>query len=574
MSDEVQAAEAAPDAMAADSPADAPVMGQSVPLVWPADGLQPHRFAGMFRMLTPEERVAFDQDIRERGLLNKIVVFQDQILDGRNRYLALVDSGFFDEDGQRGRDDESGIDDWRDFPEFFEEFTGDEAEALEYAWSLNEQRRHDNPTQRATAAARYANLRDVTLREAAEKFAVSERQVSSAQHVLEHGVPELEQAMEQGRIPAYLAEQVADLDEDEQRDVVAAEKPARAARERLSDPPPLSTSGEVVKPLDAAVFVAFAEAVLKVGAMGHAATPDILNRLAFEHQLLADQDGVLNLNRPARLAIELARKKLNLAEGKWQGVSALIIGSAGLPDDFDGLCQAYRNAIVLYDRAVRGKDLQGQADYSVAMEAVLLKAGDRASEVMAAARAPDGTVPMWGQQGCFITVATERGYTVRAIVSLGRYPAIYALDAGKPFPSETGFRAVSWEFASRESVEAYAQSLLGAAIRSHDNQVPSTEMPLPQTVYQLREGATVGPIAVDPAGQELDRSAYDAALGALSEPRGKLHQGTAEAAIRAGVACGISRTQMAEDLGHPTGTIKTWTSRLGLTGGSRKAAAE
>lgn len=555
MSDEMQAAEAVP--------ADAPVMGQSVPLTWPGEGPQPHRFAGMFRMLTPEERVAFDEDIRERGLLNKIVIFQDQILDGRNRYLALVESGWFDEDG------EEGVDDWRDWPEFFTEFEGDEAEALEYAWSLNEQRRHDNPTQRATAAARYANLRDVTLKEAAEKFAVSERQVSSAQHVLEHGVPELEEAMEQGRIPAYLAEQVADLDEDEQRDVVAAEKPARAAREKLQEPPPLATSGEVVKPIDAAVFVAFAEAVLKVGALGHAATPDILNRLAFEHQLLADQDGVLNLNRPARLAIELARKKLMIADGQWRGMSALIIGSAGLPDDFDELCQAYRNAIVLYDRAVRGKDAQRQADYSVAMEAILLKAGDRASEVQAAARAPDGTVPMWGQQGCFIAEAIVSGVKVRAIVSMGRWPAIYAVDAGEPFPSETGFLSCSPHDAVAQSVEHWAGLLIVFAVAGRDRSRP---MPLPQKVYTLREGATTGPIAVDPAGQELDRSAYDAALAALTEPRGQLHQSTAEAAIRAGVACGISRTQMAEDLGHPTGTIKTWTARLGLTDGSRKAA--
>lgn len=546
----------------------APEKGISIPDAWPLSGLKAHRFAGIFRMLGEEEHARLAADIAERGLLNPIVVFEDAVLDGRNRYLALVDNGAFDPEE----------DDWEDFPELFTAFDGDEEEALEFVWSLNEQRRHDNPTQRALSAARYANLRDVTQAEAAARFSVSERSLSSAQHVLEHGVPELERAMDDGRLPAYLAEQVADLDEDEQREVAKSDKPAKAARQKLADPPPLASSGDVVRPTDPSVLVMFAAAVLKVGAMGSTLTPKSIDALALEHQLLADHDGTFNLNRPTVLAIELARQKMKLAADTWAGQSALVMGAAGLPEDFDGLVQAYRNALVLYDRAIRTGDTAGEASYGVALETVLFKAGsirlDMPREIEAAVRAPDGVVPMWGQQGCFIAEGEWRDYKIKAIVSLGKFNAIYAVTPGAPFPSETGFRSLTWDRFGDREVMQYGVSLIQAAIRGHINGPSySSQMPVPQTVYRLDDGAVTGPVAVDIAGLELDRSAYDAALAALTEPRGKLHQSTAADAIRAGVAAGISRAQMAEDLGHPLGTIQTWTARLDVAGKGQGRAA-
>lgn len=547
----------------AETRADAgPERGLAIPEVWPIAGLRPHRFAGIFRMLSADEHARLAADIAERGLLNRIVVFDGAVLDGRNRYLALVDTGAFDPEE----------DAWEDFPELFEPFAGNEDGALEFVWSVNEQRRHDTPTQRAMSAQRYANLRDVTLAEAARRFGVSERQVSSAQHVAEHGVPELGQAMDEGRIPAYLAEQVADLDDDEQRDVVRAEKPAKAAREKLAEPPPLATSGEVIKALDPSVLVMFSAAVLKVGAMGHTLTPATLDALAREYDLLADADGALNLSRPVTLAIDLARQKLKWEADRWPRRSALVMAAAGLPEDFDALVQAYRNLIVLYDRAIRTGDAAGEANYGVAMEGVLFKAAgidfDMPREIDAAARAPDGAVPMWGQQGCFVAEGEWRDYRIKAIVSLGKFHAVYAVTPGAPFPSETGFLSLSWDRFGDREVEKYGVSLVQAAIRTHLNNLYGP-MPVPQTVYRLDDGAVTGPVAMDIAGLELDRTAYDAALAALTEPRGKLHQGTATDAITAGVAAGISRAQMAEDLGHPIGTIQTWTARLGLTDPAR-----
>lgn len=549
----------------------------SAPLTWPETGLRPHRFASIFRMLSGDEKSGFDDDIATRGLQEKIKIFEGCVLDGRNRYLALIDLGEFDPD-----------DDWREFPEFFDEFVGTPGQALDYVWSLNEQRRHDSATQRAAAAARYANLRNVTQAEAAAAFGVSERQVSSAEKVLQHGTPELQQAMDDGRLPGYLAEKVADLDEDEQREVAALPKgdASAKAREKLQDPPPLAESGPVVKPMDASRFVLFAEAVLKTCGMGvPMLSAAVIDGLALEHGLLADGDGVFNLSREASLAVELARKKLSISDAGYIGRSAIIMGAAGLPEDHDALVQAYRNAIVLYDRARRAGDVEGEARYSVAMEAILFKANGHSlngiavneapASIIASARAPDGIVPMWGQQGCFIAEGGtwQRQEPIRAIVVLGRYNGIYAVDPGQPFPSETGYMTVSWEFRGRD-VQQYGADLIGAAIRTFHNAMGNAgkPMPIPQTVYRISEGGNTGPVAVTLEGGELDRTAYQRALASLTEPRGKLHQSTAADAIRAGVAAGVSRAQMAEDLGHPIGTILTWTARLGLTDGSRKGA--
>lgn len=544
----------------------------SIPMFWPDIGPRPHPYAAVFRMLVGEEKESLAANVADKGLQEKVKMFEEMILDGRNRYLVLVDEGVFDPE----------IETWRERPDLFEEFSGTREQALDYVWSLNAERRHDTPSQRAIAAERYANLRNITQAEAAAKFGVSERQVNSAAKVLEQAEPELVQAVEEGRLPLYLAEQAADLDEDDQREIAVLPKreASAVARQKLQDPPPLTESGPVVKAMEPSKFVLFAEAVLKVCGMGHPLSAATVDGLAREHSLLADADGTFNFSREAVLAVELARKKLNIAEGGFAGMSSVIIGSAGLPDDLDGLAQAYRNAIVLYDRAIRAGDTVGEAQYGVAMEAVLFRANgnsqfgiatnERPREVLAAARAPDGTVPMWGQQGCFIVESEtwQRHEPVRAIVVLGQYNGIYAVDPGKPFPSETGYMTVSWGRFGDRDVAKYGKSLIAAAIRGFHNSMGNAikPLPVPSTVYRFSEGGSTGPVAVSLEGGELDRTAYHAAIAALTEPKGKLHQSTAADVLRAGVAAGVSRAQMAEDLGHPIGTIQNWTHKLKLTG--------
>lgn len=66
-------------------------------------------------------------------------------------------------------------------------------------------------------------------------------------------------------------------------------------------------------------------------------------------------------------------------------------------------------------------------------------------------------------------------------------------------------------------------------------------------------------------GSSRKEENYEQALGAIVLDRGKLTQAKAEPVLRAGRGAGRTPKQLAEDLGHPVGTIKTWLNRLGLT---------
>jgi ParB-like chromosome segregation protein Spo0J len=52
-----------------------------------------HPLANIFPMLRKRQRAALAEDIGERGLLHPIVLHDDMILDGRNRYEACLEVG-------------------------------------------------------------------------------------------------------------------------------------------------------------------------------------------------------------------------------------------------------------------------------------------------------------------------------------------------------------------------------------------------------------------------------------------------------------------------------------------------
>jgi len=55
--------------------------------------MQVHKYAKFFPLLEGDEFDNLVNDIRERGLREPIVTFEDAILDGRNRYRACVKAG-------------------------------------------------------------------------------------------------------------------------------------------------------------------------------------------------------------------------------------------------------------------------------------------------------------------------------------------------------------------------------------------------------------------------------------------------------------------------------------------------
>src|SRR5262249_14365862 len=137
--------------------------------------LEFHPLADIFPLVEGAEFDELVADIREHGLHEPIVVFEDKIFDGRNRYRAC---------------EAAGID------PTFTAYTGDDPVA--YVVSLNLCRRHLNESQRAMVAAKLANMRqgartdlspigEMSQARAAELFNVGKRSVERAAEVRDHG---------------------------------------------------------------------------------------------------------------------------------------------------------------------------------------------------------------------------------------------------------------------------------------------------------------------------------------------------------------------------------------------------
>jgi ParB-like chromosome segregation protein Spo0J len=97
--------------------------------------MENHKIANIFPMISEIEFNRLKQDIKENGLIEEIELYENKILDGRNRYKACSESGIVPR---------------------FKEFDGEDA--LKYVISKNLHRRHLNESQRGLVASRLANL--------------------------------------------------------------------------------------------------------------------------------------------------------------------------------------------------------------------------------------------------------------------------------------------------------------------------------------------------------------------------------------------------------------------------------
>jgi ParB/Sulfiredoxin domain len=168
-----------------------------------------HPLADIFPLIEGAEFDDLVADIKAHGQREPIVIYEDKILDGRNRYRAC---------------NAAGIE-----PTFIV-YQGENPVA--YVISLNLRRRHLGESQRAMVAAKLATLGhggdrskspigDLTQAGAAELLNVGKRSVERAREVQEHGAPELRHAVERGDVSVSAAADVATLPEDEQREIVA-----------------------------------------------------------------------------------------------------------------------------------------------------------------------------------------------------------------------------------------------------------------------------------------------------------------------------------------------------------------
>lgn len=192
------------------------------------EGVVFHEYANLFPMLEGEALDRLREDIREHGVREPVVFLGNAILDGRNRFMCARDLGI-------------------EYPRT--EFEGDDP--LSFVISHNLHRRHLTESQRASIAARVANMNhggnrksqdqaanlplEVPLSEqaapkppltstadAAEMLNVSERSVRSARKVHDSAPPEISRAVDEGRMSVSLASQVADLSPEDQEAVTTA----------------------------------------------------------------------------------------------------------------------------------------------------------------------------------------------------------------------------------------------------------------------------------------------------------------------------------------------------------------
>jgi hypothetical protein len=156
--------------------------------------LEFHEYANIFPELTDDLLAELAQDIREHGLLDKIALYEDKILDGRGRYRACLMAGV---------------------KPAFEVFTG--ADPLAYVASRNQHRRHLTDSQRAMVAAKIANFKvganqhseGLPIGEASNLMNVSARSTARAREVLAHGNSELVAAVESGDLTVTAAAALA-----------------------------------------------------------------------------------------------------------------------------------------------------------------------------------------------------------------------------------------------------------------------------------------------------------------------------------------------------------------------------
>lgn len=170
-----------------------------------------HPLAEIFPLLEGPEFTSLVDDIAEHGQRELIVLFDGQILDGRNRYRAC---------------NEAGVE-----PKFAA-YDGDDPAA--FVVSLNLRRRHLDESQRAMVAVKLANvphggdrstkspIGDLkTQAQAAELLNVGKRSVERAREVLDEGAPELVQAVERGVVSVSAAADVSSLPKPKQVEIVA-----------------------------------------------------------------------------------------------------------------------------------------------------------------------------------------------------------------------------------------------------------------------------------------------------------------------------------------------------------------
>ncbi len=498
------------------TPATGAIPVADLPKIWPEAGLRPHRFAGIFRLLIGDERASFDASIREKGLQHKIIIFQDAILDGRNRYLALVDANVVDP-----------AVDWRGYPDLFTEFAGTEQEALERVWMLNEERRHDSAGERAMAAGRYKTFVEQlgvkkSNAELAHEHGVSERLLDSANAVLKSAEPELVKAVDEGRVSVTDAAAAAAFDKINQR--IIAEYPDRKSAKKAVKaakapdlPPPLSRTDLAL--FGEAVANLANEAAAKHNGAGASISADKVLKFARDYGLI-QESGAFGFTRSMLLALNKLRdfepakpKKITPREPDMLGPISPPLGGE-------------------WSQKIGG--LKGRDSASIA---IFHEEDDTFSIAVSYKLATDGSSSPF--EGSY------PNYRDAIAAGAGRLVAAFKRIASREDSVTTD--------AVKKSAKAGAAWL--------EDKLTEWGIDLPDPVEQVVDQLTQ--IAAAMVDQQLT---YQQLVDAQGGAKGHHTKASAEPILKAGRAAEVEWQRIADDIGHPLGTVQGWSFKLGMTG--------
>ena len=173
---------------------------------WSTDSIKlpAHAATSIFPAMGEAEFQELKADIAKNGLRQPILVYRNQVIDGRERMRACTELGIEPQ---------------------YKAVDVTEKTVAEYIVSMNLKRRHLNDSQRAMVANSLAQLgkgkrantaQAVTQAQASQMLNVSVDSIQRARIVEKNGIPALVQAVENGKLDVTNASSLAGLDEEKQ----------------------------------------------------------------------------------------------------------------------------------------------------------------------------------------------------------------------------------------------------------------------------------------------------------------------------------------------------------------------
>jgi ParB/Sulfiredoxin domain len=188
-----------------------PITTTTTPPQQPKGEYEFHPIANIFPLMTGDEFNRFKEDIKARKQQEPIIIYQEKILDGRNRYNACKEL--------RLTPDIKPYDGY---------------DPLGFVLSANLHRRHLNESQRSMIAAKLSSLKlganqhtkeGPSIEEASKRLNVGKASVERARKVIDDGDPELVKAVEQNKVRvSAAATKLLSKTPDEQRKILADPK--------------------------------------------------------------------------------------------------------------------------------------------------------------------------------------------------------------------------------------------------------------------------------------------------------------------------------------------------------------